>query len=89
MQARRRASPAVMGSPVPSCAVPSPACQGVQGKGDDHGGGLAAVVGQLVGVEAFEEGAEREAALPVGGQADAGGGVGGGVGGIAGVVLPR
>ena len=62
-----------MGSPVPSWAVPSPVCSVSSGIGDDHRGGQAAVVGQLVRVEAFEEGAERQAALPVGGEAYAGG----------------
>ena len=52
---------------------PEARLQGLQGHGDHHGGGQAAVVGQRSGVEAFEEGAERVAALPVGGQPDAGG----------------
>ena len=44
------------------------------------------MVGQPGGVEAFEEGAEREAALPVGGQPYAGGRVAGCVGGCVPVV---
>ena len=58
-----------MVSPVPSWAVPSPVGQGLQGDGEDHRGGQAAVVGQPTGVQALEQGAERQAAVPVGGHA--------------------
>ena len=47
----------------------------VQLHGDDQGGAGLAVAGQLVGVDVFEQGAERLPAEPVGAELFAGGGI--------------